>query len=163
GRNRMNIYTIRRVVYGLGNYLLKNNVNVKDRGVVVAYDSRHMSQEFAVEVAKVIGTFGIKTHIFTSLRPTPHLSFAIRYLGVVVAYDARETSQDFAVEVTKVLGIFGIKTHIFTSRRPTPLLSFAIRYLGTVSGIMITASHNPPEYNGFKVYNDDGGQLVPRD
>lgn len=114
GRNRMNIYTIRRVVYGLGNYLLKNNVNVKDRGVVVAYDSRHMSQEFAVEVAKVLGTFGIKTHIFTSLRPTP-------------------------------------------------LLSFAIRYLGTVSGIMITASHNPPEYNGFKVYNDDGGQLVPRD
>src|SRR5699024_4267589 len=114
GRNRINIYTIRRVVYGLGNYLLKNNVNVKDRGVVVAYDSRHMSQEFAVEVAKVLGTFGIKTHIFTSLRPTP-------------------------------------------------LLSFAIRYLGTVSGIMITASHNPPEYNGFKVYNDDGGQLVPRD
>lgn len=114
GRNRMNIYTIRRVVYGLGNYLMKNNVNVKDRGVVVAYDSRHMSKEFAIEVAKVLGTFGIKTHIFTSLRPTP-------------------------------------------------LLSFAVRYLGTVSGIMITASHNPPEYNGFKVYNEDGGQLVPGD
>lgn len=112
GRNRMNIYTIRRAVYGLGKYLMKNCVNVKDRGVVVAYDPRHMSQEFAVEVAKVLGTFGIKTHIFTSLRPTP-------------------------------------------------LLSFAVRHLGTVSGIMITASHNPPAYNGFKVYNEDGGQMTP--
>lgn len=112
GRNRMNIYTVRRAVYGLGQYLMENSSNVKKRGVVVAYDSRHMSQEFAVEAAKVLGTFGIKTYVFTSLRPTP-------------------------------------------------LLSFAVRYLQTASGIMITASHNPPAYNGFKVYNEDGGQMVP--
>lgn len=112
GINRMNVYTVRKAVNGLANYLLVNCVNVKDRGVVVAYDSRYMSQEFAVEVAKVLGAYGIKTHVFESLRPTP-------------------------------------------------LLSFAVRYLGTAAGIMITASHNPPEYNGFKVYNEDGGQITP--
>ncbi|MEC5424404.1 phospho-sugar mutase [Virgibacillus sp. C22-A2] len=112
GTNRMNIYTIRKAVNGLASYLLKNTVNVKDRGVVVAYDSRYMSQEFAVETAKVFGAYGIKTHVFDALRPTP-------------------------------------------------LLSFAVRYLGTVAGIMITASHNPPEYNGLKVYNEDGGQITP--
>lgn len=112
GINRMNIYTVRKSVNGLANYLMVNCVNVKDRGVVVAYDSRYMSQEFALETAKVLGSYGIKTHVFESLRPTP-------------------------------------------------LLSFAVRYLGTVAGIMITASHNPPEYNGFKVYNEDGGQITP--
>ncbi|MFD2629285.1 phospho-sugar mutase [Oceanobacillus kapialis] len=112
GTNRMNIYTVRKAVNGLANYLLENTVNVKDRGVVVAYDSRYMSQEFAVETAKVLGAYGIKTHVFESLRPTP-------------------------------------------------LLSFAVRYFGTVAGVMITASHNPPEYNGFKVYNEDGGQITP--
>ncbi|SHG39110.1 phospho-sugar mutase [Ornithinibacillus halophilus] len=114
GTNRMNIYTIRKAVYGLAKYLLDNCVNVHDRGVVVAYDSRYMSQEFALETAKVLGSFGIKTYVFKSLRPTP-------------------------------------------------LLSFAVRYLGTVAGAMITASHNPPEYNGFKVYNEDGGQMVPKE
>src|SRR5690625_1284849 len=112
GTNRMNIYTIRKAVTGLANYILVNSVNVKDRGVVVAYDTRYKSREFAVEAAKV-------------------------------------------------LGYHGIKTHVFESKRPTPLLSFAVRYLGTAAGIMITASHNPPEYNGFKVYNEDGGQMVP--
>lgn len=112
GSNRMNIYTIRKAVTGLANYILVNSVNVKDRGVVVAYDTRYKSREFAVEAAKV-------------------------------------------------LGYHGIKTHVFESKRPTPLLSFAVRYLGTAAGIMITASHNPPEYNGFKVYNEDGGQMVP--
>lgn len=112
GINRMNIYTIRKAVNGLANYLLEHTVNVKDRGVVIAYDSRHMSKEFAIETAKVLGAFGITAYVFKSLRPTP-------------------------------------------------LLSFAVRYLGTVSGIMITASHNPPEYNGFKVYNEDGGQITP--
>ncbi|WP_042221331.1 phospho-sugar mutase [Oceanobacillus manasiensis] len=112
GTNRMNIYVVRKAVNGLANYLLKNTVNVKDRGVVVAYDSRYMSQEFAVETAKVLGAYGIKTYVFESLRPTP-------------------------------------------------LLSYAVRYLGTVGGVMITASHNPPEYNGFKVYNEDGGQITP--
>ncbi|WP_047983843.1 phospho-sugar mutase [Ornithinibacillus californiensis] len=112
GTNRMNIYTIRKAVYGLAKYLLENTVNVKDRGVVVAYDSRYMSREFAIETAKTLGAFGIRTYVFQSLRPTP-------------------------------------------------LLSFAVRYLGTAAGAMITASHNPPEYNGFKVYNEDGGQMVP--
>src|SRR5699024_5090773 len=97
---------------GLANYILSNCVNVKDRGVVVSYDTRYMSREFAVEAAKVLGSYDIKTHIFQDVRPTP-------------------------------------------------LLSFAVRYLGTAAGIMITASHNPPEYNGFKVYNEDGGQMVP--
>ncbi len=114
GINRMNIYTIRKTVKGLAEYLLVHCVNVKDRGVVVAYDSRYMSKTFAIETARVLGVYGIKTYICESLRPTP-------------------------------------------------LLSFAIRYLGTAAGVMITASHNPPEYNGFKVYNEDGGQMVPEE
>ncbi|MFZ3580473.1 phospho-sugar mutase [Virgibacillus sp. DJP39] len=112
GVNRMNIYTIRKAVNGLASYLKVNCVNVFDRGVVIAYDSRYMSQEFALESAKVLGSHGIKAHVFDQLHPTP-------------------------------------------------VLSFAVRYLGAVAGIMITASHNPPEYNGFKVYNEDGGQIVP--
>lgn len=110
GINRLNIYTIRQAVKGLSIYLEKNRVNVHDRGVVIAYDSRHMSREFAIECAKVLGVHGIKTHIFEELRPTP-------------------------------------------------LLSFAVRYLGAAAGIVITASHNPPEYNGFKVYNEEGSQI----
>ncbi|MBC5635576.1 phospho-sugar mutase [Ornithinibacillus sp. BX22] len=114
GTNRMNIYTIRKAVHGLAEYLLNNVVNVKDRGVVVAYDSRYMSREFAIETAKTLGVFGIRTYVFKTIRPTP-------------------------------------------------LLSFAVRFLGTAAGVMITASHNPPEYNGFKVYNEDGGQMVPNE
>src|SRR5690625_4307599 len=68
-------------------------------------------------------------------------------------------SKEFALECAKVLGVHGIKTYIFEEIRPTPLLSFAVRYLGTAAGIMITASHNPPEYNGFKVYNEAGSQI----
>ena len=110
GTNRMNIYTVRRAVKGLAYYIEKTSVNYKDRGVVVAYDSRHQSKEFALECAKVLGMHGIKTYIFDSIRPTP-------------------------------------------------LLSYAVRYLGAVAGIMITASHNPPQYNGFKVYNESGSQV----
>lgn len=112
GTNRMNMYTIRKAVYGLAQYISKNISDYKKRGVVVAYDPRYKSQEFAVEAAKVLGHFGVKAYVFKTLRPTP-------------------------------------------------LLSFAVRHLGTAAGIMITASHNPPEYNGFKVYNEDGGQMVP--
>src|SRR5690625_1478050 len=114
GTNRMNIYSVRKAVQGLANHLMANDSHTKERGVVIAYDSRHMSQEFAIEAAKVLGMFDIKTYIFSSLRPTP-------------------------------------------------VLSFAVRHLGTKSGIMITASHNPPEYNGFKVYNEDGGQVTLED
>src|SRR5699024_9997870 len=114
GINRTNIYTVRKVVNGLANYLTDQSGDVRDRGVAVAYDSRYMSQEFAIETAKVLGAHGIKAYVFDTLHPTP-------------------------------------------------LLSFAVRYLGAAAGAMITASHNPPEYNGFKVYNEDGGQITPEE
>lgn len=110
GTNRMNIYTIRKAVEGLASYIEKNVTDAKNRGVVIAYDSRYKSREFAVEAARVLGAHKIKAYVFEALRPTP-------------------------------------------------LLSFAVRHLQTAAGIMITASHNPPEYNGFKMYNEDGGQV----
>lgn len=112
GTNRLNMYMIRKAAEGLAKYIEENGEVAKTRGVVVAYDSRHKSPEFALEVAKVLGNHGIKTYIFEELRPTPELSFAVRYL------------------------------HAF-------------------AGIVITASHNPPEYNGYKVYGEDGGQIPP--
>ncbi len=110
GTNRMNIYTVRKASAGLASYIEENGTEAKQRGVVIAYDSRHKSPEFALEAAKTLATRGIQTYVFDGLRPTPELSFALRYL------------------------------HAF-------------------SGIVITASHNPPEYNGYKVYGSDGGQL----
>lgn len=112
GIYRMNIYTVRKAVNGLANYIKAHIINVDERGVAVAYDSRYMSREFALETAKVLGAHGIKAYVFDELHPTP-------------------------------------------------LLSFAVRHLGAAAGVMITASHNPPEYNGFKVYNEDGGQITP--
>ncbi|MFB9974592.1 phospho-sugar mutase [Allobacillus sp. SKP2-8] len=112
GINRMNIYTVRKAAKGLALYLERYGSDFKNHGVVVAYDSRYKSKEFAIETARVLGVHGIKTFVFTSLRPTPELSFAVRHLG-------------------------------------------------TAAGVMITASHNPPEYNGYKVYNETGGQLPP--
>jgi phosphoglucomutase len=110
GPNRMNIYSIRKVTTGLAKYIQRNGSEAKRRGVVIAYDSRHQSSEFALEAAKTLGVHGIKTYVFEELRPTPKLSFAVRYLR---AY----------------------------------------------AGIMITASHNPAKYNGYKVYGEDGAQL----
>lgn len=112
GTNRMNIYTVRKASAGLASYIEGNGLEAKKRGVVIAYDSRHFSPEFAMEAAKTLATKGIQTYVFESLRPTPELSFAVRHL------------------------------HAF-------------------SGIVVTASHNPPEYNGYKVYGPDGGQLPP--
>ncbi|MFC0027528.1 phospho-sugar mutase [Neobacillus cucumis] len=112
GINRLNIYTIRRAAEGLAKYIVQQGEAAKQRGVVIAYDSRHKSPEFALEVAKTVGKHGIKSYLFNELRPTP-------------------------------------------------LLSFAVRYLSAFSGVVITASHNPPEYNGFKVYGEDGGQIPP--
>lgn len=112
GTNRLNLYTIRKAAEGLAKYISEQGELAKSRGVVIAYDSRHKSPEFALEVAKTIGKHGIKSYLFDELRPTPILSFAVRYL-----------------------------------------LAF--------SGVVITASHNPPEYNGFKVYGEDGGQIPP--
>lgn len=110
GTNRMNIYVVRRATQGLANYIAK--VDKKSQGVAIAYDSRHMSPEFAQEVALCLAANGIKAYIFETLRPTPELSFAVRHLGCV-------------------------------------------------AGINVTASHNPPEYNGYKVYWEDGAQITP--
>lgn len=107
----MNIYTIRKANVGFAKYVL-GLPEGKERGVAIGYDNRHMSYKFAIESAKVLATYGIKSYIFESLRPTPELSYAVRYL--------------------KCAG-----------------------------GIMITASHNPKEYNGYKVYDDTGCQLIP--
>ncbi|CEK35537.1 phosphoglucomutase,Phosphoglucomutase,phosphoglucomutase,Deoxyribose-phosphate aldolase,phosphoglucosamine mutase,Phosphoglucomutase/phosphomannomutase, alpha/beta/alpha domain I [[Clostridium] sordellii] len=114
GTNRINDYTVRRATFGLANYILsKCGEKGKQKGVVIAYDSRHKSPEFCLETAKTLAACGIKAYIFDSLRPTPELSFAVRYLNCV-------------------------------------------------AGIVITASHNPPEYNGYKVYWTDGGQVCPQ-
>ena len=110
GTNRMNIYVVRRATQGLANYIAK--VDKKAQGVAIAYDSRHMSPEFAEEAALCLAANGIKAYIFESLRPTPELSFAVRHLGCV-------------------------------------------------AGINVTASHNPPEYNGYKVYWEDAAQITP--
>lgn len=111
GTNRMNIYMIRKANVGYAKWILEQP-NGAERGVAISYDNRHMSYIFANESAKVLAGFGIKTYIMESLRPTPELSFAVRYLGCA-------------------------------------------------GGIMITASHNPAEYNGYKVYDDTGCQLIP--
>ena len=110
GINRMNIYVVRRATQGLANYIIKQGGASK--GVAIAYDSRHMSPEFAMEAAMTLAANGIKAYKFESLRPTPELSFAVRELGCI-------------------------------------------------AGINITASHNPPEYNGYKVYWEDGAQFTP--
>ncbi|MED2972112.1 phospho-sugar mutase [Fictibacillus sp. B-59209] len=114
GTNRMNTYTIRKASAGLASFIESQGEKAKARGVVIAYDSRHKSPEFAMEAASTLASKGILTYVFESLRPTP-------------------------------------------------VLSFAVRYLKAFSGIVITASHNPPEYNGYKVYGADGGQLPPNE
>lgn len=86
-----------------------------------------------------------------------------RSSSVAIAYDSRNQSPEFALEAALVLAGNGVKAYVFESLRPTPELSFAVRHLGCAGGIVITASHNPPEYNGYKVYGNDGGQLVPND
>ncbi|MCI8923173.1 MAG: phospho-sugar mutase [Lachnospiraceae bacterium] len=113
GTNRMNIYTVRKATQGLANYIISQGG--KEKGVAIAYDSRRMSPEFADEAALCLAANGIKAYVFDALRPTPELSFALRYLGCI-------------------------------------------------SGIVITASHNPPEYNGYKAYWEDGAQVTaPKD
>ncbi|WP_226659426.1 phospho-sugar mutase [Pseudalkalibacillus hwajinpoensis] len=82
--------------------------------------------------------------------------------GVAIAYDSRHKSPEFAMEAAKTLATHGIQTYVFEELRPTPELSFAVRTLNACAGIVITASHNPPEYNGYKVYGEDGGQLPPK-
>ncbi|MBQ8292206.1 MAG: phospho-sugar mutase [Bacilli bacterium] len=112
GTNRMNIYTIQKATYGFYLYLRERFENLNEQGMVISYDCRNYSYEFACRAASVLASNGVKVYLFSSLRPTPELSFAVREL--------------------KCAG-----------------------------GIMITASHNPPEYNGYKVYDEDGCQLIP--
>ncbi|EKR9336931.1 phospho-sugar mutase [Enterococcus faecalis] len=114
GINRMNIFTVRQATEGLARFMDTQDPETKRRGVAIAYDSRHMSPEFAMEAAKTLARHDIPSFVFESLRPTPELSFAVRYFK-----------------------------------------AFA--------GIMITASHNPAAYNGYKVYGEDGGQMPPAD
>ena len=113
GTNRLNIYVIQRANIGFAKYIL-SQPDGASRGVAISYDNRHQSYRFALESAKVLAYYGIKSYIFEALRPTPELSFAVRYLGCA-------------------------------------------------GGIMVTASHNPKEYNGYKVYDDTGCQLLPED
>lgn len=112
GTNRMNIYTVQKATYGFYEYLREKYEDLNKRGMVISYDCRNYSYEFACAAASVFASNGVKVYLFSSLRPTPELSFAVRKL--------------------KCAG-----------------------------GIMITASHNPPEYNGYKVYDEDGCQLIP--
>lgn len=113
GTNRMNIYTVKRAAYAFGLYL-DSFLNAKEKGVVISFDNRNKSKEFAKKSALVLTNLGYKVYLFENLRPTPELSFAIRHLNAI-------------------------------------------------AGIMITASHNPKEYNGFKVYNNEGRQLIPHE
>lgn len=111
GTNRMNIYTVRRASQGLANYVMSHGDEAAAKGIVIAYDVRRKSREFAENAARVFVANGIRTYLFEDIRPTPELSFAIRYLK-------------------------------------------------TASGVVITASHNPKEYNGYKAYGDDGALLA---
>ena len=87
----------------------------------------------------------------------------IKKRGVAISYDSRHNSRQFAHDSARVLGAHGIKVYIYDNLRPTPELSFAVRHLHTYAGIMITASHNPKEYNGYKIYGEDGGQMPPKE
>ena len=118
----------------------------------------------------VIG-YGINMmNIYTVMRATQGLCEWIKSLGneamsrgVAISYDTRRKSEEFAKAAAGVLAKNGIKAHLFNDVRPVPMLSYAVRYLGTIAGIMITASHNPKEYNGYKVYGEDGAQMSPED
>ena len=140
GTNRLNIYTIRKATQGLANYILEQ-------------------AEKAVAPLHEGSVSGIH-----SQRNGRAWGSAPLEIKVAIAHDCRHMSPEFSKEAALVLNANGIKTYVFDSLRPTPLLSFAVRHLGCISGIVITASHNPPEYNGYKVYWQDGGQCAfPRD
>jgi len=118
----------------------------------------------------VLGAGTNRLNIYTIRKATQGLANYIlgqasgKQPSVAIAHDCRHMSTEFSREAALVLNANGIKTYVFDSLRPTPLLSFAVRHLSCISGIVITASHNPPEYNGYKVYWQDGGQCTfPRD
>ena len=114
----------------------------------------------------IIGAGTNRMNIYVVRKTTQGLANYIKLVGkedkgVAIAYDSRNMSPEFANEAALCLAANGIKAYIFESLRPTPELSFALRHLGCAAGINITASHNPPEYNGYKVYWEDGAQITP--
>ena len=114
----------------------------------------------------VIGAGTNRMNFYTVRKATQGLANYIKKQGgqekgVAIAYDCRNFSPEFANEAALCLAANGIKAYVFESLRPTPELSFAVRHLGCIAGINITASHNPPEYNGYKVYWEDGAQITP--
>ncbi len=118
----------------------------------------------------IIGYGMNKMNIYTVMRATQGLSEFIKTLGVaaiergvVISYDTRRKSREFAEAAASVLAKNGIKAYLFDDVHPVPMLSYAVRYLNTIAGIMVTASHNPKEYNGYKVYGEDGAQMSPED
>jgi phosphoglucomutase len=105
-------------------------------------------------------TQGLVDYLIEESQKQPHpQSYLAR--GVVIAYDCRHKSREFSETIALVLAASNIKTYLFDDVRPTPELSFAVRHLHAIAGIVVTASHNPPEYNGYKVYGIDGGQIIP--
>ncbi len=117
----------------------------------------------------IIGAGTNRMNIYTVGKATQGLANFIKKekgeaKGVAIAYDSRNMSQEFSERAALILNANGIKTYRFESLRPTPELSFALRELGCIAGIVVTASHNPPEYNGYKVYWEDGAQITaPKD
>ncbi|HEB73909.1 MAG TPA: phospho-sugar mutase, partial [Candidatus Desulfofervidus auxilii] len=105
-------------------------------------------------------TQGLANYLIEESQKQPHPQ---EYLarGVVIAHDCRHKSREFSETIALVLAASNIKTYLFEDVRPTPELSFAVRHLNAAAGIVVTASHNPPEYNGYKVYGPDGGQIIP--
>jgi phosphoglucomutase len=146
---------------------LKKNEN----NVSILEDAFHAPLEFGTAGMRgVIGAGINRMNVYTVRQATEGLARFIeeqgeeaKKRGVAIAYDSRHMSPEFSMEAAKTLGAHGIKTYVFESLRPTPELSFAVRHLKAVAGIMVTASHNPPEYNGYKVYGEDGGQLPPKE
>ena len=127
--------------------------------------------EFGTAGMRGIIGYGVNMmNIYTVMRATQGLAEWVKTLGeaakqrgVVISYDTRRKSREFAEATAAVLAKNGVKAYLFDDVHPVPMLSYAVRYLGTVAGVMITASHNPKEYNGYKVYGEDGAQMSPED
>jgi phosphoglucomutase len=133
-------------------------------------DAFYTSLEFGTAGQRgLIGVGTNRMNIYTVRQTTEGLARLMdakgeaKKRGVAIAYDSRHFSREFAFDAARVLALHDIPSYVFESLRPTPELSFAIRELNTLTGIMITASHNPAPYNGYKVYGEDGGQMPPED